>query len=591
VSQPEATAHLGDRQADPRIGERLQLTSSKRRDARTTAGASLHDKLRPGGVFAQWIQLYRLSPDLLKSTVATDTAVLPHAIGFQTAAADLMLVGSVEPLPADYPTLAARLARPGVATGLRRMRIRDVGDLAQYRGQRPRRVRTTSHPRRRRRSRRPGCRRRRAGRRRLLADRGPGHGSGRGPGQPGLSGPPAAETPPDRRALRGGWYPESVPFEPTWIRTPDEAHALAQELVGVAAVAIDTEADSLHHYPERLCLVQVADPAGRVYLVDALALPDLEAFRAICADRATFKVLHSADNDLAHLKRRFGLKFEGLDDTLLAARFLGVRELGLERLLAQYLGIQAVKSQQKTDWARRPLTAAQKAYAADDVRHLIPLRDRLLEEIRAVGREAWYREECAAVAALPAPERAPDENGYRRIRGAGRLDHRGLSVLRAVHVQRESWALGERRPPFKVLSPETLLALAVQVPRERGDLGRIPGLPPRLVERYGDGILAAISRGLAEPVGEPPRPPRRPQPAPPALLRARADALRRCRAQAAERTGLDPGFLLPQRLIDALAAAPPPDVARLAAVPGFRRWRAESLGIEILEALASAKGS
>ena len=106
MSQPEATAHVGDRQADPRIGERLQLTSSKRRDARTTAGASLHDKLRPGGVFAQWIQLYRLSPDLLKSTVATDTAVLPHAIGFQTAAADLVLVGSVEPLPADYPTLA-----------------------------------------------------------------------------------------------------------------------------------------------------------------------------------------------------------------------------------------------------------------------------------------------------------------------------------------------------------------------------------------------------------------------------------------------------------------------------------------------------
>jgi ribonuclease D len=382
-----------------------------------------------------------------------------------------------------------------------------------------------------------------------------------------------------------------VSSAPSWIRTPDEAEALARELRGVAAVAIDTEADSLHHYPERLCLIQVADPAGRVYLVDSLALPDLEPFRALCADPRTIKVLHSADNDLGHLKRRFGLTFAGLDDTMLAARFLGVRELGLERLLVQYLGIQAVKSQQKTDWARRPLTEAQETYAADDVRHLIALRDRLVAEVQAIGREAWYVEECAAVAALPAPERAPDEDGYRRVRGAGRLDRQGLSVLRAVHAQREAWAVAERRPPFKVLSPETLLAVAARIPRDRAALAGIPGLPTRLAERYGDGILAAVERGLADPVIDPPRPPRRPLPAPPALLRARADALRQWRAQAAERTGLDPGVLLPQRLIDALAAAPPPDVSRLAVVPGFRHWRAEGFGPEILDALTSAKAS
>jgi len=382
-----------------------------------------------------------------------------------------------------------------------------------------------------------------------------------------------------------------VSSAPIWIRTPAEATTLAKDLAGAAAVALDTEADSLHHYPESLCLVQLADPDGRVYLIDSLALPDLEPFRALCADAGTAKVLHSADNDLGQLKRRFGLVFARLDDTMLAARFLGVRELGLERLLDQYLGVHAVKSQQKTDWARRPLTPAQEAYAADDVRHLIALRDRLLVEVRAVGRDAWYREECAAVAAAPAPERPPDDAGYRRIHGASRLDRRGLGVLRALYLQREAWALAERRPPFKVLSPETLLALATLLPRERRALAGVHGLPPRLSERYGDGILEAITRGLAEPVADAPRAPHRGTAGAPAVFRRRSEGLRQWRAGAAAQTGLDPGVLLPQRLITALVAAPPADVNGLATVPGFRRWRAETFGPGILDALAAVKGA
>src|SRR5207247_237821 len=113
--------------------------------------------------------------------------------------------------------------------------------------------------------------------------------------------------------------------------------------------------------------------------------------------------------------------------------------LGLERLLAQYLGVHTVKSQQKTNWAHRPLTPAQEAYAAEDVRHLIPLRDRLLAELEAVGREVWLQEECEALAALEVAPRPGDEEGWRRLRGASRLDRRGLSVLRALHAQREAW--------------------------------------------------------------------------------------------------------------------------------------------------------
>ena len=372
---------------------------------------------------------------------------------------------------------------------------------------------------------------------------------------------------------------------PAWIRTADEAAALARELQGVPAVAIDTEADSLHHYPERLCLIQLADPQGRVFFLDTLALVDLEPLRRLFADPSPIKVLHSGDNDVVYLKRRFGLVFAGLWDTMLAARFLGVRELGLERLLLKYLDVQPVRSQQKTDWARRPLSPAQEHYAAEDVRHLFALRDRLLADLRAIGRESWLEEESEALAALPVPERPPEEDGFRRLRGASRLSPRGLAVLRVLYLQREAWARAEHRPPFKVLSPETLVALAERPPAEAAALAGVPGLSPRLVERYGEGLLAATARGLTERLPEPPRIPRTPRPVVTAASRERTEALKKWRAEAAEGSGLDPGVLLPQRLIDALALDPPADVAGLRNVPGLRRWRVDAFGRAILAAL------
>ncbi|MGH7319953.1 MAG: ribonuclease D [Candidatus Rokuibacteriota bacterium] len=382
--------------------------------------------------------------------------------------------------------------------------------------------------------------------------------------------------------------PGETATPPVWIRTPEELVALSRQLAGAAAVALDTEADSLHHYPERLCLVQVADVRGRVFLVDPLALPDLEPLRPLCADPATVKVFHSAENDLDHLKRRFGFQVASVFDTMLAARFLGLRELGLDVLLERYVGGRPTKSQQKANWARRPLTRAQEEYAAEDVRHLLTLRDRLTAELRALGREAWLLEECEALAAQPAAERPVDENGYRRLSGAARLDPRGLAVLQSLHAQRESWARAERRPPFKVLSPDTLVALARTRPEHPKGLAEIPGLTPRLVERYGEGILGAIRRGLAAPMEGAPRDSRSRPPVVPLAIRRRVEALKHWRTGAATTSGLDPGVLLPQRLINALAAAPPADVATLAEVPGVRRWRAEAFGGAILAALGRA---
>src|SRR5438132_1225280 len=130
---------------------------------------------------------------------------------------------------------------------------------------------------------------------------------------------------------------------PLWIRTPDELAALTVELAGTPALTIDTEADSLHHYPGKLCLVQLADAQGHGHLMDPLALRDLSPLGPVLADPGTVKVLHAADNDLSYLKRLYGVTVVSLFDTAVAARFLGATSLGLEGLLTQYLGVTAVK--------------------------------------------------------------------------------------------------------------------------------------------------------------------------------------------------------------------------------------------------------
>jgi ribonuclease D len=374
---------------------------------------------------------------------------------------------------------------------------------------------------------------------------------------------------------------------PLWIRTADDLRALAHDLEGTRAVAIDTEADSLHHYPGKLCLVQVA-AGGRGHLVDPLAVRDLSPLGPVLADPHIIKVLHAADNDLAYLKRLPGVTVSSLFDTAVAARFLGAPALGLEGLLTQYLGVTPVKSRQKDDWSRRPLTPEQEAYALDDVLHLIPLRERLLEDLRAVGREQWVEEECAGLAALVVPEKTTDPDAYMKLKGARELDPRGLAVLRELHAAREALALRLDRPPFMIVGNESLVALAKRLPGDAEAILSVAGCTPPVVRRAGPAILEAVARGLA--LSEAELPLYRPVPRPhvPAAVRRRTEALRAWRAKASKEIKLEPGVLFPQRLIDRLAGAPPADLAALRQVEGVREWRVKLFGPALLQAIHAA---
>jgi ribonuclease D len=369
-----------------------------------------------------------------------------------------------------------------------------------------------------------------------------------------------------------------------WISTPPDLEALVPKLSALDQIALDTEGDSLHHYPERLALIQIAGPGGVTWFVDPLALPDLSPLAPLFARARPLLVLHAGDNDLAHLKRLYRFTFSAVFDTSLAARFLGMRSLGLDVLIRDFLGVELPPSRQKDDWSARPLSPAQEQYAAADVHHLFALKDRLREELTRIGRLPWVEEECAALAAEPPVDRVVDPDAHLKLKGARELSASGLAVLRELYELREQLALAADRPPFKILSEATLVALAKTMPHDTETLAGIVGCTPRVIARWGGTILEAIARGR----NAPPAAPAASRPRGPSLsnaARRRIDALRRWRADAAPRLGLDPGVLLPNRLIRVIAEAEPRDLAALARVDGVRCWRVEILGPELIQAV------
>jgi ribonuclease D len=277
-------------------------------------------------------------------------------------------------------------------------------------------------------------------------------------------------------------------------------------------------------------------------------------------------VLHAGDNDLTSLKRRYSLAFGAIFDTSLAARFLGARALGLDTLLRQHLGVELPPSRQKDDWSA--------------------LKDRLVAELERIGRLAWVEEECAARAAEPVPERVADPDAWAHLKGAKDLSPRGLAVLSVLYELRDRLALAADRPPFKIFGDATLVAMARAAPRDPTGLGAIPGCTPRVVARWGHAVLDAVERAVALPESALPKP--TPSPRPPAIpgaVRRQVEALRAWRTRAAPAWGLEPGVLLPNRLIRLIAEAAPRDHEKLAGVSGVRRWRVQVLGDQILGAL------
>ena len=312
-------------------------------------------------------------------------------------------------------------------------------------------------------------------------------------------------------------------------------------------VAVDTEADSLHAYPEKLCLLQITTTGGDE-LVDPLAQMDINPLLAALHHHEL--IFHAADYDLRLFRKHHNFIPEKIFDTMLAARLLGEKQFGLGNLVEKFLGVKLEKGSQKADWARRPLTPRMEEYARNDTHYLKPLVDKLRAELVAKNRLAWHQESCARLIAESSHLAAPDPDTVWRVKGSFGLAPAALAVLREIWSWRESEALASARPPFFILSHEVMVALAEAVTTDKP----VDLLVPRhLTSRRREGLAKAIQAGLAVPPENFPQIIRSERRRPSEAEFRRFRELEKIRDQHATALALDPTLIAPRATLGELA--------------------------------------
>ncbi len=356
------------------------------------------------------------------------------------------------------------------------------------------------------------------------------------------------------------------------VSTPPDLAALTKRLVTQPRVGLDTEFLRERTYRAQLCLLQLSAPDDAA-CVDPLALPDLTPLADVLGSCAVVKVMHASRQDLEVLLPLAGL-VRPVFDTQIAAALTGLpAQIGYAEAVRRLLGQELAKSHTRTDWSRRPLSSEQIEYALDDVRYLLPLAARLQEQLRRLGRLDWLSEELAALEDPGALTIEPD-NAWLRIKGLRDLDPARARLARALAAWRERCAVEHNRPRGWILDDTLLREIVVQVPRTLQALSQIAEMPPALVKRRGEELLAQVRAAEV------------PDPAPALAGRPRPDPVKAAlvkklgaisQAVAAE-LNLVPEVLATRRDLEQLA-----DGRRDGAV--LRGWRRAVLGERLLAAL------
>lgn len=347
--------------------------------------------------------------------------------------------------------------------------------------------------------------------------------------------------------------------------------AAVASLSGSEAIGVDTEFMRERTYYAQLCLVQLGSGQHAV-CVDPLALPSLDALRPLMGAPRPCKILHAARQDLEVLAPAVGT-VRNVFDTQVAAALAGFpAQVGYADLVRQVLGVELHKSQTRTDWSRRPLSAAQIEYALDDVRHLPPLLEQLSQRLEQLGRSAWFAEEMAQIgdeSFIVDPEQA-----WLRIKTFADLDADRQRLAQSLAAWRERRAMASDRPRGWILPDAALRDIVLQVPRDAGALERIRELPDGIRANSGPQILELVSAaGVPNPAAPLPQR-RRPDTRQLDQVARLADLSRRI----AGTLQLAPEVLATRRELEALVRGEQ-DGALL------RGWRREAIGLELLRAL------
>ena len=365
---------------------------------------------------------------------------------------------------------------------------------------------------------------------------------------------------------------------PIWVNTIEQLSKMVQDLASQPRVAVDTESNSLHAYREQVCLLQFST-ANADYIVDPLALSDLNTLAPIFSSPKIEKIFHAAEYDLICLRRDFNFSFAALFDTMHAARVLGYPAVGLDKLLGDKFGVKMDKRHQKADWAERPLTKDQIHYARLDTHYLFDLRDVLEAELKEKERLHFAKEDFER--ACHFEEAKPRSNGasWERFSGRKDLSLRELTVVAHLCKWRDREAERLDRPPYKVVMDDVLILLAKNPPEAKVDLSAA-GLSEKQIRLWGDMLLSAIKHGSDAPLVERKQVERKDD----AVLR-RLEKLKVWRKKVGTDMKVESDIILPKPYLAVLSEKPPKDMKELQDLMKDSPARYEQFGAQILKTL------
>ncbi|MEO6165424.1 MAG: HRDC domain-containing protein [Candidatus Binatia bacterium] len=352
---------------------------------------------------------------------------------------------------------------------------------------------------------------------------------------------------------------------------------LVQHIDSAKRIAVDTEADSLHNYFEKVCLIQLSID-GAHYLVDPLAGVELRGFLEALAAKPL--IFHAGDYDLRILRASTGFRPSGeIFDTMIAAQLLGIEQIGLAALLERCFAVTIGKEGQKSDWSLRPLSEKQLHYAVNDTRYLEALAERMASELAAKGRLGWHSESCRAMVQASGRDNPRDPEETWRLKGAGRMTRRQLAYLRELWRWRDQYAQRANRPPFKIFGNQQIFELllwAESHPNEPLDKG--PKLPRNIHSSLLTTLVEAIARAEAMPAADWPELKNHERgEAPSAESVERANALRSACTEIAKELEISPAVLAPRAALEAIARSQPRGVDEIMERGGLLRWQAEQV--------------
>jgi len=312
-------------------------------------------------------------------------------------------------------------------------------------------------------------------------------------------------------------------------------------------IAVDTEADSLHCYFEKLCLIQITVP-GSDLLIDPLAGFDLGPLWAAWSGKVL--LFHGADYDLRLLRRTGCPMPSRIFDTMLAARLCGIEGFSYAALVERYCGIKIAKASQKANWASRPLSPQMLDYAVNDTRHLYTIADIVEAELKRLGRVAWFEQSCERAIRSAETDREIDPDQLWRVPGSGHLRGRAAAVFRELWRWRDEEAQRVDKPTFHILHSEMLVEAAVKF--DAGDPVEFRHLRGARAQKFYD----AAKRGMNLDEAQWPKVIRTPRQRPSQAQFARFLELKKHRDKIAVEAKLDPSLIAAKATLEGLAFRP-----------------------------------